>query len=102
MDFQRFGTEEKYTMSITNFIGLDITACDYWFPSERVLDFEYATNEDAQLIPKLQSKWSDVPGYNGEVSYDNFIELIFTFISGDVLRIACEKIELINFESFFD
>ena len=90
--FREYGTSKTYTMIFYDVIGFDMTNCDYFGESERILDFSYIEPNERNLIPKLHDK-----GKNFEFSplrdYDSYMETLLTFCSCDELRIACKSIE---------
>ena len=97
LQFQKYATNsEFYTMKFLNVIGFSMTACDFWGASECVLDFEYVPNNDRIIIPQLKKRWEDVPNLVHDISYDDYVESLLIFSSGDQLRIACETIEIIQ------
>ena len=84
----------KYTIDFINVIGFEITSCDFWGMSHHVLDFEYVECSNQRVLPKIRNKWAEVSQYNFVPSYQNYIETLITFSSGDQLFIACEYIFL--------
>ena len=75
-------------------IGFEMSACNYWGPSERILDFEYI-DEEKTLIPRLVEKrkndrWPDFDAADPS----KYIELLITFVSGDTLRVACARMTI--------
>lgn len=85
-----------YLMEFLNVVGFEMTACNFWGVSESVLDFEYIEKDSRVLLPKLSNMWSKVPCSSQDVSYDNYIETMFTFSSGDVFIVASEKIIILR------
>ena len=95
LDFYKKGDKnQKYRIVFLNVIGFEMTNCDYWGASECVLDFEYISKGERALIPKLESQWRD--NFNNSISYDNYIESMITFTSGDKWTIACKSIEYVQ------
>ena len=82
-----------FTIEFINVIGFEMTSCDFWGPSRRILDFEYIEKDDNTIIPKL-FEIKDNNDYSSCTLSDQekYIESVITFISGDQLRIACEEI----------
>lgn len=67
--------------------GFEMTACDYWGKSPHVCDFEWV--KDKKLLPKLlENEYAD------KSMGKDMIEVLFTFISGDTLRIVCKYIDI--------
>jgi len=87
-------SDRLYIINFINVIGFTMTSCDFWGASEYVLDFEYIEPDKRTLIPSLEKQWMNVPDSSSEVTYDDFLETLLTFSSGDRLRIACEAIEI--------
>ncbi len=48
--------DKKFSIIFLNVIGFEMTSCDFWGSSPRILDFEYAEPKDTSLIPKLFEK----------------------------------------------
>lgn len=76
-------------------IGFEMTSCDFWGSSPYILDFQYIKPSCTTLIPKLlevkaSNEWEYCPLKNKE----DYLETAITFVSGDVLLIACEKVIL--------
>ena len=84
---------DMFTIEFINVIGFEMTSCDFWGPSRRILDFEYIEKDDNTIIPKL-FEIKDNNDYSSCTLSDQekYIESVITFISGDQLRIACEEI----------
>lgn len=82
--------ECKYSIIYFQVIGFEMTSCDFWGADSRVLDFEYVPN--GILIPKLFSQRKEEYSNCSLKEQQDYIETVLTFISGDTLRIACEKI----------
>ena len=92
---KKFADEKsEYTIKFNNVIGFDMTSCDFWGASERIDWFSYLDKQERVLIPRLQKQWQDVPHVTSIPSYDDYIEIDLSFISGDKLRIACTTIEI--------
>lgn len=90
----KFGEiDSKYSIDFQYVIGFEMTACDFWGRSSRILDFEYVEHEDRIIIPKL-FKIKEDNDYTNSFLNDQgkYIETVITFISGDRLTIACENI----------
>ena len=94
LEFKKYRSNDKtYHMYFENVLCFEMTNCDFWGASECVLDFEYVNRDSRILIPKLLSKWQNTPDPPKNISYDNYLETVFTFTSGDQLRIVCKSIE---------
>ena len=85
---------QEYTIKFTGVIGFKMTSCDFWGASECVFDFEYVPPKERIIIPELQRKWLETPNQFANVSYNDYIETLLTFTSGDQLTIACKIIEV--------
>lgn len=96
LKFIRYNDSKKYIMRFSNVIGFTMTACDFWGASECILDFEYISLNKRILIPELQKKHLSISNLSNNTLYDSCMETLFTFSSGDQLRIACETIEIID------
>ena len=83
----------QYSICFINVLGFEMTSADFWGASERILDFEYIKPQNRVVLPRIQKKWeqSSLPL---KPSYDQYIETLITFASGDQLRVACESIVL--------
>ena len=93
LDFQTFLDKTKYQIVFNNVIGIEMTAFDFWgelYPI-RILDFNYVSLEKRKLIPILIEKKKS---FNNLIKIDekDFIEVAFTFVTGDTLIIACQEI----------
>ncbi len=87
------GSGKYYYINFNDVVGFYMTSCDFWLSGECVFDFEYVNPEERVLIPQLESKWKEIPyNYYGKRTYEDFIEVMFTFSSGDELCIACGEI----------
>ena len=97
LKFEKYASDEKtYFINFSGVIGFSMTSADFWGASECVLDFENVLDAQKVLIPEILKKHRETDGLFKDISYDNYIETIFTFGSGDILRIACETIEILN------
>ena len=85
-------SQKKYVVEFINVIGFSMTACDFWGRSERICDFEFVQSKERKIIPALKKEWYATPGQEKSFMYDNYIESVLVFISGDKLRIVSEKI----------
>ena len=87
----------KYSIDFQHVIGFEMTACDFWGCSPRILDFEYVEHDDRFIIPKLFKikEEHDCPDSFLD-DQEKYIETVITFISGDRLTIACENIIIHN------
>ena len=95
LKFCNYGTvDNNYSIKFRNVIGFAMTACDFWGAGECVLDFEYVLSSEQLLIPRLQEKWDSCPKANKSNLYNDYIETLFTFSSGDQLRVASKTIEI--------
>ena len=94
LNLDKYNCHDDYQIVFSNVIGFELSSCDFWGESECVFDFEYVERNERIIIPKLLNKWCTVPTAPPKNRYENFIEVLFTFSSGDQLRIACEKIEI--------
>lgn len=77
-------------------IGFNMTSCDFWGKSPHILDFEYVESKDCELLSSLREKKTNFP-YNPlcKLNEDEvFWECLFTFSSGDTLRIVCETLQI--------
>lgn len=95
LKFEKYASDKKtYFIKFFGVIGFSMSSADFWGASECVLDFENVPNAEKNLIPEILKKHIETDGLFKNISYDNFIETLFTFGSGDLLRIACETIEI--------
>ncbi len=86
---------KAYTVTFKDVLGYYMTSCDYWGISESILHFEYVPDEEMVLLPELKNKWADIPHRQTPDKMDiDYIEVLFTFKSGDQLRIVCKTIEI--------
>ena len=84
---------KQRTIDFMQVIGFEMTAGDYWGPSERILGIEYVGEADKTLVPRLFTTWKNDRSIVCPLSDpDKYIEALITFISGDMLRVACERI----------
>lgn len=72
-----------------------MTSCDFWGESSRILDFELVDSNDSIITSKL-FKYKDDNGFvdSSLESYNDYIETVITFVSGDKLEVACKCIVL--------
>ncbi len=87
--------KKKYIITFDQVIGFEMSSCDFWGASPRILDFEYVESEETTLISRLFKEKND-NDYQGTSlkSPSDYIESLITFVSGDRLRIASEKINI--------
>lgn len=82
----------SHALRFHNVIGFEMTSCDFWQKSSRILDWEIET-DNFVLIDKLFKQKEDNNEYTPRLNNkEDFIESIITLTSGDTLRIACEYI----------
>ena len=88
-----FKTREKYSIDFLQVIGFEMTSCDFWGFSSRILDFEYTERDNNSIITKLV-EIKNIYGYTSCNLKDKetYFETVITFVSGDQLKIACEII----------
>lgn len=86
---------KKYTIVYKNVIGFFMTSCDFWGESSRILDFELVDSNDSIITSKL-FKYKIDNGFvdSSPENYNNYIETVITFVSGDKLEVACKCIVL--------
>ena len=84
----------KYEIRFKEVLGFEMTACDFWGKSDRVLDFEYIESDSQVLLPRLKRMQRNDSLSQNENLYMDYIEVLFTFVSGDQLRIVCSVIEM--------
>ena len=96
LNFNKYNGCDNYKICFFNVIGFEMSSCDFWGESECLLDFEYIKRSERVIIPRLLKKWDTVTLLSSPIKYENFIEVLFTFSSGDQLQIACEEIEIIH------
>lgn len=95
LKFEKYTSREKtYHIKFFSVIGFRMTSADFWGESERVLGLELANEDEKIVIPEIIKKYKETPNAIEDILYENYIETYFTFASGDVLRIACESIEI--------
>ena len=95
LDCVKYQNNTSYNIICKNVIGFEMSCCDFWGPSECILDFEIISDECLSIIPNLERKWeNDSLNTDTKKKYDDFFEILFTFTSGDTLRVACESVEL--------
>lgn len=93
---------KKYKVRFNHILAFYMSACDFWGESERILDFEHLEKQRQELIPKLEKESEKYLGksplYDEQMKalFESSIEMLFTFISGDTLRIACTSFEIID------
>ena len=77
-------------------IGFNMTSCDFWGRSPHVLDFEYIESEKYNLLSNLTERKNKSPHHPLCVlnSDKKFWECLFTFSSGDTLRIVCSTLQI--------
>lgn len=84
---------KSFSIDFMHVIGFEMTSCDFWGPSSRILDFEYVEKCNNTIIPKLFKIKDDNDYQDCTLSdQEKYIETIITFISGDRLRVACGRI----------
>ena len=83
----------RFSIDFLNVIGFEMTSCDFWDRSPRILDFEYVEKDNAIIISKVfeMKNSNDYPFCTLDIQ-EEYIETIITFISGDRLTIACKSI----------
>lgn len=96
LNFQNYANDFTYVIEFLNVIGFEMTSCDFWGASECALGFEYVPKDERVLVPKLQEEWTNLPNSLDIPSYEDSIETLLTFGSGDRLRIACETINFLK------
>ena len=90
---KNYPIKKLYDMEFSNVIGFEMTACDFWGASICAFDFEYIDSNEQLLIPKLIDRFNQ-PGCHYTNAYEEYIETVITFTSGDSLRVACETISM--------
>ena len=95
LDLQRWDSKKEYKMKFENVLGFSMSSCDFWGESEYINGFVFIDSENEMLIQNLREKWNSTPNNPFEMCWEPFFETLFEFISGDTLRIVCEKIEII-------
>ena len=85
----------RYSVDFLDVIGFEMSSCDFWGESLRILGFEYVPPESQVLVPRLFNKKQE----GGESfafckmkNRESYLETLMTFRSGDQLRVACENI----------
>lgn len=88
--------EHTYCIDFVDVIGFFGTSCSFWGgPVGRVIDFGHLTGDEQKIIPNLERKWENTPKPHWSTDdYENYIEVILTFSSGDKLAIACKQVEI--------
>lgn len=94
LKLEKYSSRIPYVITFRDVIGFEMSSCDFWGASECVLDFEYVEPCVRTIIPKLERKWGSVPCCLEKFKYNDYIEILFTFGSGDELRIASKTIEI--------
>ena len=76
-------------------VGFEMTACDFWSHSPYVFEFICVESSKSDLINKL-FEIKDTNNYDLCPLRDRekYIEGVFTFSSGDQLKVACKKIKV--------
>lgn len=85
-------------LNFSETIGFNITSCDFWGKSPHVLDFEYIEKNECELLSSLRETKTEFP-YNPlcKLNEDEvFWECLFTFSSGDTLRVVCETLTILE------
>ena len=94
-DYSRGGA--PYRVCFLNTVGFEVTSADFWGFSECIFDFELAVGENRVILPKIERRWSEIDAsvaLAGHKDYEDYIEVLYTFSSGDEMRIACHTIEI--------
>ena len=75
-------------------IGFAMTAGDYWGPSSRINGLALVEGAEKTLTARLLSLWSGDRSIVCPLGDDpeRYIEMVIEFISGDLLRVVCERI----------
>ena len=90
----KYNNKQPYLMKFNDVAGFEMTSSDFWGASDTVLDYEYVTSEKAALISRLQNTWLDTPYTDKNFCFeDHFFETLFTFTSGDSLRVVAKTVE---------
>ncbi len=96
---------KRYNIDFYNVIGFDMVSCDFWGKSPHILDWEPMKSDRKVLIKRLFEEQFSDKNYNASKlanrKESDFIETLFTFTSGDRLRIACEYIVIENTDWFY-
>lgn len=87
-------SSECYTIDFYKVIDFSMTSCSFWGPPETILDFKYIEPTERVLIPKIRQEALNFPKSHLNYDLDNYLEILFTFASGDNLRIACVEIKI--------
>lgn len=93
LKFQKYAIDQEYILRFENVIGFEMTACDFWGSSECVFGFAHLETGEQTLIPKLKERWQKQNQLMEDIKFENFLEIILTFTSGDSLVVACEEFE---------
>ena len=92
-----YGNKKAYVIKFCDVAGFEISSSDFWGAADRVCDYEYINSENSTLILKLQNEWLNTPNNDDRpLPFDEHFESLFTFISGDTLRIAAKTVEIIK------
>ena len=75
-------------------IGFAMTAGDYWGPSSRINGLAFVGGAEKTLTWRLLSLWSDERSMVCPLGDDpeRYLEMVIEFISGDLLRVVCERV----------
>lgn len=84
-------------IEFVNTVGFEMTSCNFWGISQNVLDFEYIEKDMRELLPRLynaQKYDSTEPLF--KLAFDvDYMEVKMTFVSGDILTVVCEYVDII-------
>lgn len=94
LEIKKHTDSHAVSMKFINVAVFSMTACDFWGESERICGFDYLKTEDRKLLPQLKYEWDNSPHIETSFLYDDYMEVVMVFISGDKLRILCKKIEI--------
>lgn len=85
----------EYTVTFSDVIGLELTACEFWGAGSNIFDFEYIDPTERVLIPKLHEEYKKYtkPGWP-LIDNENYIETLLTLSSGDQYRVACKTVQI--------
>ena len=89
-----------YSIDFYNVVGLDMTSCDFWGRSPHVDYFGYVEHDERKLLPKLyEEKNQTNTSSNCRLDCNkNYLEILLSFISGNIITIACEYMEFKKFQ----
>ena len=90
--------EHLRTLCFYDVIGFEISSCDFWGASECIYHFQYIEPNERVVIPNLIKKWQTKVKTVPNITYDDYIETLFIFSSGDEFRIACKEIEILQLD----